>query len=465
MTTEATMNAIEEVLGIERRNEVLAALYIIRCDVSVRVRQTGMQVWKSVVANTPRVLRDIMPSAVRQIVDGLGDEVEERRAASGRTLSDLSQKLGDRVVPEVLPALRSGICNNEASARIRRGTCEGLGELVGASPKHQIEDYADDLIDTVYQALFDTLPVVRSLAAEVLALLLKPLGTTVVDAIVPKVKEKLFSDSAEAETALDTLKLILISGGPRLTSIVVPRLIATKPLQTAACKALSTAATVAQSGFEPYVSDVIDAIVDTLEEGESNGTEAIESVLGAIANGEVETRKLKLDTLFSKYNEGYAERRIAASSAVQGFCRRSSQTVVSGAAVPLLEVLIRQLSGSDEMAAKSSWVALSALSDVVPSETLSLHIPVIRQSLRAAASGIFVDDSSTAVTALQMPKAVAPFVPIFTTGLLGGSPELREQSALGIAELVELSSTKGLGAFVIKLAGPLIRVISGRFPW
>ncbi|CAN8062629.1 unnamed protein product, partial [Agarophyton chilense] len=465
MTTEATMKAIEEVLGIERRNEVLAALYIIRCDVSVRVRQTGMQVWKSVVANTPRVLREIMPCAVRQIVDGLGDEDEERRAASGRTLSDLSQKLGDRVVPEVLPALRSGICNMDASARIRRGACEGLGELVGASPKNQLEEYSDELIDTVYHALFDSLPVVRSVAAEVFALLLKPLGTSVVDMIIPRVIEKLSSDSTEAETALDSLKLILIASGPRLTSIVVPRLILTKPLQMAACKAISTAATVAHSGFEPYVKDVVDAIVDTLEDEDDIETEAIDSVLGAIALGGDEVRKLMLDTLFSKYNEGYAERRVAASRGVKGFCRASSAETVGGVAVPLLEVLVRQLADTDEVAAKSAWEALNQLSEVVPSAVLCHHMAVIRQSLRAAASGISVAEPSTTVTALQMAKAVAPFVPILLSGLLEGSAELREQSALGIAELVEVSSSKGLGAFAVKLAGALIRVISGRFPW
>eukprot|EP00178_Gracilaria_changii_P004427 TRINITY_DN1710_c0_g2_i1.p1 TRINITY_DN1710_c0_g2~~TRINITY_DN1710_c0_g2_i1.p1 ORF type:complete len:2725 (-),score=407.02 TRINITY_DN1710_c0_g2_i1:10189-18363(-) len=474
MTTEATMKAIEEVLGTERRNEVLAALYIIRCDVSVRVRQTGMQVWKSVVANTPRVLREIMPCAVRQIVDGLGDEDEERRAASGRTLSDLSQKLGDRVVPEVLPALRSGICNKEASARIRRGACEGLSELVGASPKNQLEEYADELVDTVYQALFDVLPIVRSVAAEAFALLLKPLGTTVVDVIVPRVIEKLSSDeySNEGDIALHSLKLILISSGPRLISIVVPRLIVAKPLHNAACKALATAAAVAQSGFEPYVSDVVDALVEAYEEIEAdtlgsrnNGTEAMESVLGAIANGGDETRKLMLDCLFSKYNEGYAERRAAASRAIQGMCRRSSALAVNAVTVRLLEVLVRQLADTDEMAAKSAWEAFSTLCEVVPSETLSEHIPVIRQSLRAAASGITVSDAGTTVTALQMAKSAAPFVPILTTGVLGGSAELREQSALGIAELVEVSSSKGVGAYVIKLAGALIRVMSGRVPW
>ncbi|PXF50016.1 Protein ILITYHIA [Gracilariopsis chorda] len=466
MTTEATMKAIEEVLGIDRRNEVLAALYIIRCDVSVRVRQTGLQVWKSVVANTPRVLREIIPCAVRQIVDGLGDEDEERRAASGRTLSDLSQKLGDRVVPEVLPALRSGICNKDASARIRRGACEGLGELVSASPKIQLEEHSDALVDTVHQALFDSLPIVRMVAADVFALLLKPLGTMVVDAIVPKVIELLSSNSAEAETALDSLKLILKSCGPGLTSIVVPRLVSQKPLQTASCRAITTAANVAQNGFEPYVSDVVDAVVDTLEElGPDDDKEPVEEILGAIGDGGIETRKLMLDTLFTKFNEGYPERRVAASCAVLGFCRRSSVESVTSCSGSLLEILVRQLADTDDGAARAAWEALNVMSTVVPNESLMGHIPVIRQSLRAASTGIAVTDTTSSITALQMPKGVAPFVPMLTAGLLNGSPELREQSALGIGELVEFSSTKSLGAFAIKLAGALIRVISGRFPW
>ena len=39
MSTEAAMKAIEDVLGFERRNEVLAALYVVRCDISIRVHQ------------------------------------------------------------------------------------------------------------------------------------------------------------------------------------------------------------------------------------------------------------------------------------------------------------------------------------------------------------------------------------------------------------------------------------------
>lgn len=96
---------------------------------------------KPVVSNTPRVLGEIISGVVRQIGDGLGDE--EQQAASGRTLGDLSHKLGDRVVSEVFPALRSGICNRDASERIQSGACEGLGEVVSASPKVQLKEHAE----------------------------------------------------------------------------------------------------------------------------------------------------------------------------------------------------------------------------------------------------------------------------------------------------------------------------------
>lgn len=463
--TEATMKAIEEVLGFDRRNEVLAALYIIRCDVSVRVRQTGMQVWKSVVANTPRVLREIMPCAVRQIVDGLGDEDEERRAAAGKTLGDLSQKLGDRVVPEVLPALKTGL-TEDLSERVRRGACEGLGELVLASPKQQLEDHASNLIDTVYVGLSDDHYSVRAIAAEVFSYLLKPLGSTAVDSIVPQLIQRLSADNDDAELALDALKQVLRASGPRLMTIVVPSLIEERPLKTATARALATAAAVGDVSFEPYVLEVTDAIIESVEifDG-SEFAEPLESVLAAIGDCGEESVKTMLDSIFTKFNEGYSDRRVAASRTCAAFCRTVKVEELSRVSGTLLEVLIRQLADVNEEAAKAALEALKDFSKAVPSQVLSVHIPTIRQSLRAASSGITVIEGTNQIQGLQLPRAPEPFVPILTDGLLHGEPELREQAALGIGELVELTNAKSLGPFIIKLTGPLIRVMSDRFPW
>lgn len=469
MTTEMAMKEIEAVLGTARRNEVLAALYIIRCDVSIRVRQTGLQVWKSVVANTPRVLREIMPSAVRQIVDGLGDEDEERRAAAGKTLSDLAQKLGDRVVPEVLPALKLGLSNKENSNRIRRGACEGLGELVLACSKDQLEGHTEELIGAVLNGLTDEVSSVRSNAADVFASLLRPLGTLAVDSVIPPLIEGLSGDSGsglDPDIALDSLKEILRSSGIKLTNIVVPRLLSERPLKIGNSRALATAASVAEGAFEPHIVDVVDAVVNSIETlATGDRIEHLDAILVAISHGGEQSVKDMLDEIYSKFNEGYPERRVAASRACAGYIREAPVETVTGTAASLLGMLIRQLADNDEDAARSALEALKLLSDVVPNSALSAHIPVIRESLRAASSGISVTDPTAKITALQMPKSPAPFVPIVSDGLLNGAPELREQAALAIGELVEMTNPKSLGPFVIKLAGPLIRVVSGRFPW
>ena len=54
--------SLKEVLGQEKRNRVLAGIYIVRQDPSVVVRQMSIHVWKALVQNTPRTIREILPS-------------------------------------------------------------------------------------------------------------------------------------------------------------------------------------------------------------------------------------------------------------------------------------------------------------------------------------------------------------------------------------------------------------------
>ena len=51
-----------EVLGRERRDKVLAALYILRQDSAGQVRMFTIGVWKALVANTPKTVRDMLPA-------------------------------------------------------------------------------------------------------------------------------------------------------------------------------------------------------------------------------------------------------------------------------------------------------------------------------------------------------------------------------------------------------------------
>ena len=51
---ESSRKALVDALGVERRDRVLAALYIVRQDGVAVVRQSSIQIWKVMVSNTPR---------------------------------------------------------------------------------------------------------------------------------------------------------------------------------------------------------------------------------------------------------------------------------------------------------------------------------------------------------------------------------------------------------------------------
>ena len=94
---ESSRRALVEVLGLERRDRILAALYLIRQDGVAVVRQSSIQIWKVLVNNTPRTglfcsffqqqigkltlftVKDILPELINQIVILISsDEFEQQ---------------------------------------------------------------------------------------------------------------------------------------------------------------------------------------------------------------------------------------------------------------------------------------------------------------------------------------------------------------------------------------------------
>ena len=77
---------------------MLAGLYMGRSDVALIVRQSALHVLKVIVTNNPKTLYD-------------------KRQVAARTLGDLVRKLGERVLPEIIPILEKGIDSDDSDKR------------------------------------------------------------------------------------------------------------------------------------------------------------------------------------------------------------------------------------------------------------------------------------------------------------------------------------------------------------
>lgn len=55
---------------------------------------------------------------------------------AARTLGDIVRKLGERVLPEIIPILEKGLDSEEADQR--QGVCIGLTEIMGSTSRDHV---------------------------------------------------------------------------------------------------------------------------------------------------------------------------------------------------------------------------------------------------------------------------------------------------------------------------------------
>ncbi|KAJ1413832.1 TOG domain [Sesbania bispinosa] len=381
-STEAHGRAIIEVLGRERRNEVLAALYMVRADVSLSVRQAALHVWKTIVANTPKTLREIMPVLMDTLITSLASSSSERRQVAGRSLGELVRKLGERVLPWIIPILSQGL--NDPDSSRRQGVCVGLSEVMASAVSEQVQ----------YCLTF-----------------------------YPSCAFHAHALGALAEVAGPGLDFHLGTVLPPLLSAMGDD---DKEVQTLAKEAAETVVSVIdEEGVEPLISELVKGVSDS---------------------------------------QAVVRR---SSSYLIGYFFKNSKLYLDDEAPNMISTLIILLSDPDSSTVTVAWEALSRVITSVPKEVLPSYIKLVRDAVstsrdkerRKKKGGPIL------IPGFCLPKALQPILPIFLQGLISGSAELREQAALGLGELIEVTSEQSLKEFVIPITGPLIRIIGDRFPW
>ncbi|XVF57046.1 hypothetical protein PTKIN_Ptkin06aG0171600 [Pterospermum kingtungense] len=462
-STEAHGRAIIEVLGRDKRNEVLAALYMVRTDVSISVRQAALHVWKTIVANTPKTLKEIMPVLMKTLITSLASTSSERRQVAGRSLGELVRKLGERVLPLIIPILSRGLKDPDASRR--QGVCIGLSEVMASAGKSQLLSFMDELIPTIRTALCDSVPEVRESAGLAFSTLYKSAGMQAIDEIVPTLLHAL-EDDATSDTALDGLKQILSVRTTAVLPHILPKLVH-RPLSSFNAHALGALAEVAGPGLSYHLGTILPALLSAMGGDDVDvqplAKEAAETVVLVVDEEGVES-------LISELLKGVADSEASirrSSSYLIGYFFKNSKLYLVDETPNMISTLIILLSDSDPATVAVSWEALSRVVNSVPKEVLPSYIKLVRDAVSTARDKERRKKKGgpVVIPGFSLPKALQPLLPIFLQGLISGSAELREQAALGLGELIQVTSEQSLKEFVIPITGPLIRIIGDRFPW
>ncbi|XP_074307849.1 protein ILITYHIA [Silene latifolia] len=462
-STEAQGRAIIEVLGKEKRNEVLAALYMVRTDVSVSVRQAALHVWKTIVANTPKTLKEIMPVLMDTLISSLASPSNERRQVAARSLGELVRKLGERVLPLIIPILSRGLKDPDSGRR--QGVCIGLSEVMACAGRSQLLSFMNELIPTIRDALCDSMPEVRESAGLAFSTLYKSAGLQAIDEIVPTLLHAL-EDDETSDTALDGLKQILSVRTTAVLPHILPKLVQL-PLSEFNAHALGALADVAGAGLNSHLSTVLPALLSAM--GDSNvevrdlSKKAAETVVSVIDDEGIES-------LISELVKGSGDSKSSirkSSSYLIGYLFKNSKLYLDDEAPDMISTLVVLLSDSDPDTVLAAWEALSCVVSSLPKEVLPSYIKLVRDAVSTARDKERRKKKGgpVLVPGFCLRKALQPVLPIFLQGLISGSAELREQAALGLGELIEVTSEQALKEFVIPITGPLIRIIGDRFPW
>jgi HEAT repeat protein len=261
---ERAQAQIALVLGPEIRKRVLSSLYLRRSDISAVVRQSAVQVWKSVVSVTPRTLKEILDNLVGQIVTALASGHPDHTQVAGRCLGDIVSKLGDTVFPKIIPVLRDALYRGDVHTRL--GACVGLNEVIQCSSKEQIDKYLSIIVTAVQDALCDDLDNVREMAASCFQSLYSTVGNKAFDEVVPSLLVGMESNDEDDQIrtkSITGLTSILQIRSRELLPYLIPRLLK-KPVTANQATALGSICKVTSNSINLFVPSIIPVYLSEL---------------------------------------------------------------------------------------------------------------------------------------------------------------------------------------------------------
>uniref|UniRef100_A0A668A0L7 GCN1 activator of EIF2AK4 n=1 Tax=Myripristis murdjan TaxID=586833 RepID=A0A668A0L7_9TELE len=455
--TAASNKAIIGALGAERRNRVLSGLYMGRSDTQLVVRQASLHVWKIVVSNTPRTLREILPTLFTLLLGFLASTCPDKRTIAARTLGDLVRKLGEKILPEIIPILEEGLRSDKSDER--QGVCIGLSEIMKSTSKDAVLVFSESLVPTVRKALCDPLEEVREAAAKTFEQLHATIGHQALDDILPALLKQL-DDEETAEFALDGLKQVMAVKSRSVLPYLVPKLTA-PPVNT---RVLAFLSAVAGDALTRHLGVILPALLSSLKEklDTEDGAQELCSCQTVILSVEDEVgQRIIIEDLLEATRGTDPGLRQAAVTMLNAYFART-RLDYSAHTRTLLSGLIRLLNDPNTEVLVQSWDTINSITKKLDASSQLALIDDLHRDIRSAAA----DVKGQHLPGFCLPKkGVTCILPVLREGVLTGSPEQKEEAAKALGGVIRLTSPEALRPSVVNITGPLIRILGDRFAW
>ena len=456
--------ALTQSLGAEKRDRILASIYICRADVALSVRQIAVHVWKVLISNSARTLREILSQLLNILLSRLGSADEDKRISGARTLGDLVRKLGERIIVEVLPILQTRLSSKDPLER--EGVCVGLSELLNSTSKDQMLAHVDPIISTVNSALCDADKSVREAGAVAFNSLHNLLGPRVLDLIMQSLF-KLIEDPDQKDLAYDGLKQLLAVRSQIVLPCIIPRLLE-PPINFAGIITLVGAA---GDALNQYLSRLMKTLSDTYLNSEDEtcvelAHQSMKHILSCNVGEEGIT--IILVSLNSLVKSQYPETRILAAMLLLHFIESSDFQDIIEFYGDLLKGIFSLLDDPEERVSDIAWDCLNEiLKPIDPKneqQALDLSLRVFSDyELDVCIATKSLESRGRELSSFSK-RGITPLFNVMRPILQKGSVEKKKEAAECIKQIIKLTNAAAIThQDILNSVGALMRILSQRF--
>ncbi|KAK5582574.1 hypothetical protein RB653_004159 [Dictyostelium firmibasis] len=454
----ASGNDIQKILGKERLGRILSSLYMMRFDNNSSVRQKVLLIWKYIVSNTPKTLREILPTLIEMIISSIGSNNIEKRQISAKTLGDIVSKLSDRILPEILPILERGLQSNLEETR--QGVCIGLSEVI-SSAKTQLLPYLSSVVTCITKALCDPLIDVREAAAKAFDHLYHTFGSKASNEILPQLIHLLDNSNTDLSSyALDGLRQVILVRSTIVLPVLIPKLLS-RPISTSNVSALSSLSADAGEGLYTHLSTIIPSLIESFTSPNvANAKEIRDSAISICKSIDEEGWDTLIPLLIEQTEIRLPNIRLGACELIGEFY--NGNTAATEYPEELLLSLLSLFNDPDASVQQAANNALGFITKSLKKDNLT-YLPVFQKGIQLLVNETYEEVST--IPGFCLPKGLASVLPPLISGLMYGTSDQREQATNTLRTVINHTSADALKPFVMQITGPLILVIGDKFPW